>query len=140
MTQLARCCRPVPPDDICGFITRGKGVSIHRTSCLNFKELVLRDEDRVIEVKWGNTQVSNAGQSSVYPVDVDIRAHDRQGLLRDISEVFAKEKMNVIGVKTESIRGIAWMTFTVEISDSTKLQKVIAIMKTVPSVISSRRR
>jgi len=137
---LARCCRPVPPDDICGFITRGKGVSIHRTSCLNFKELVLRDEDRVIEVKWGNTQVSNAGQSSVYPVDVDIRAHDRQGLLRDISEVFAKEKMNVIGVKTESIRGIAWMTFTVEISDSTKLQKVIAIMKTVPSVISSRRR
>ena len=140
MTHLARCCRPVPPDDICGFITRGKGVSIHRTSCLNFKELVLRDEDRVIEVKWGNAQVSNAGQSSVYPVDVDIRAHDRQGLLRDISEVFAKEKMNVIGVKTESIRGIAWMTFTVEISDSTKLQKVIAIMKTVPSVISSRRR
>jgi len=140
MTQLARCCRPAPPDDIRGFITRGKGVSIHRTSCLNFKELVLRNEDRVIEVQWGGASSSSPNVPIVYPVDVEIRAHDRQGLLRDISEVFAKEKMNVIGVKTESIKGVAWMTFTVEITDSTKLQKVLAIMRSVPSVISSRRR
>jgi len=140
MTQLARCCRPAPPDDIRGFITRGKGVSIHRTSCLNFKELVLRNEDRVIEVQWGGNNPSATSIPIVYPVDVEIRAHDRQGLLRDISEVFAKEKMNVIGVKTESIKGVAWMTFTVEIADSTKLQKVLAIMRSVPSVISSRRR
>lgn len=140
MTQLARCCRPAPPDDIRGFITRGKGVSIHRTSCLNFKELVLRNADRVIEVQWGGASGTNSNLPIVYPVDVEIRAHDRQGLLRDISEVFAKEKMNVIGVKTESIKGLAWMTFTVEIADSTKLQKVLAIMRSVPSVISSRRR
>ena len=140
MTQLARCCRPAPPDDICGFITRGKGVSIHRTMCLNFKELVLRSEDRVIEVKWGSYEAHANSLSNVYPVDVEIRAHDRQGLLRDISEVFAKEKMNVIGVKTESIKGVAWMTFTVEISDSTKLQKVLSFLRSVPSVISSRRR
>ncbi len=140
LTQLARCCRPAPPDEIRGFITRGKGVSIHRTSCLNFKELVLRNEDRVIEVQWGGATQTLTSGPTVYPVDVEIRAHDRQGLLRDISEVFAKEKMNVIGVKTESIKGVAWMTFTVEITDSTKLQKVLAIMRSVPSVISSRRR
>jgi GTP pyrophosphokinase len=140
MTQLARCCRPAPPDEIRGFITRGKGVSIHRTACLNFKELVLKNKDRVIEVQWGNEFASGAGVANVYPVDIEIRAHDRQGLLRDISEVFSKEKMNVIGVKTESIKGVAWMTFTIEISDSTKLQKVLAQMRSVPSVISSRRR
>lgn len=140
MTQLARCCRPVPPDEIRGFITRGKGVSIHRTECLNFKELVLRNTDRVIEVQWGKVLDTNVGGSIVYPVDVDIRAHDRQGLLRDISEVFAKEKMNVIGVKTESIRGVAWMTFTVEVADTTRLQKVLGLMRLVPSVIASRRR
>ena len=74
MTQLARCCRPAPPDDIRGFITRGKGVSIHRTSCLNFKELVLRNEDRVIEVQWGGVNQSATNTPIFYPVDVEIRS------------------------------------------------------------------
>jgi GTP pyrophosphokinase len=137
LTQLARCCKPAPPDVISGFVTRGKGVSIHRHDCSNFKELVRRDPGRVIEVRWGQ---SKGGDASVYPVDVAIEATDRQGLLRDISEVFAKEKMNVIGVQTQSLKGLAWMTFTVEVSDSGLLQRVLMQVSHVRGVASARRR
>ncbi len=137
LTQLARCCKPAPPDGISGFVTRGKGVSIHRQDCSNFKELVHREPGRVIEVRWAQHKI---GETSVYPVDVAIEAHDRQGLLRDISEVFAKEKMNVIGVQTQSIKGTAWMTFTVEVSDSGLLQRVLMQVANVRGVGSARRR
>ena len=137
LTQLARCCKPAPPDAISGFVTRGKGVSIHRLDCSNFKSLRQREPGRVIEVRWGQHKL---GASAVYPVDVAIEAHDRQGLLRDISEVFAKEKMNVIGVQTQSIKGTAWMTFTVEVSDSGLLQRVLMQVAQVRGVGSARRR
>ncbi len=137
MTQLAKCCKPAPPDAICGFVTRGKGVSVHRADCSNLRNMVTRSGDRVIEVEWGG---ASAGVGSVYPVDVAIEANDRQGLLRDISEVFAKEKMNVIGVQTQSIRGIAWMTFTVEVADSGRLTKVLGIVAELSGVRSARRR
>jgi len=137
LTQLARCCKPAPPDVISGFVTRGKGVSIHRHDCSNFKELVRREPGRVIEVRWGQSKLSEA---SVYPVDLAIEATDRQGLLRDISEVFAKEKMNVIGVQTQSVKGLAWMTFTVEVSDSGLLQRVLMQVSHVRGVAAARRR
>jgi len=137
LTQLARCCKPAPPDDIRGFVTRGKGVSIHRADCANFHQMAARSGDRVIEVAWGK---SDALQTSVYPVDVYIEAFDRQGLLRDISEVFAKEKMNVIGVQTQSIKDLALMTFTVEVSDSSRLAKVLGSVRDVKGVRSARRR
>ncbi len=137
MTQLAKCCKPAPPDAICGFVTRGKGVSVHRADCSNLRNMVTRSGDRVIEVEWGG---KTGGDSSVYPVDVAVEANDRQGLLRDISEVFAKEKMNVIGVQTQSLRGIAWMTFTVEVSDSGRLNKVLGIVAELNGVRSARRR
>jgi GTP pyrophosphokinase len=73
-------------------------------------------------------------------VDVSIEALDRQGLLRDISDVFAKEKMNVIGVQTQSVKGVAWMTFTVEVSDTERLHKVLALVRAVGGVRSARRR
>jgi GTP pyrophosphokinase len=137
MTQLAKCCKPAPPDAICGFVTRGKGVSVHRTDCSNLREMVAKNGERVIEVEWGQPQ--SAG-TSVYPVDVAVEAADRQGLLRDISEVFAKEKMNVIGVQTQSMKGTAWMTFTVEVSDSGRLAKVLGIVAELNGVRSARRR
>jgi GTP pyrophosphokinase len=137
MTQLAKCCKPAPPDAIGGFVTRGKGVSIHRGDCSNFRELAARTPERVIEVEWG---LPKSAESAVYPVDVSIEAADRQGLLRDISEVFAKEKMNVIGVQTQSVKGTAWMTFTVEVSDSQKLRKVLGLVDEVNGVRSARRR
>jgi GTP pyrophosphokinase len=137
MTQLAKCCKPAPPDPIGGFVTRGKGVSVHRGDCSNFRELAARSGERVIDVEWG---VAPAGQGAAYPVDVAVEAADRQGLLRDISEVFAKEKMNVVGVQTQSVKSTAWMTFTVEVTDAARLGQVLAVVAHVPGVRSARRR
>ncbi|MDD2610153.1 MAG: bifunctional (p)ppGpp synthetase/guanosine-3',5'-bis(diphosphate) 3'-pyrophosphohydrolase [Giesbergeria sp.] len=138
MTQLAKCCKPAPPDDIRGFVTRGKGVSVHRADCSNFHELAARTPERVIDVEWGLPKISAV--ASVYPVDVVVQASDRQGLLRDISEVFAKEKVNVIGVQTQSVKGTAWMTFTVEVSDAGRLKRVLTAVAMVPGVRAARRR
>jgi len=137
MTQLARCCKPAPPDLIKGFVTRGKGVSIHRQNCSNFKQLEVKEPDRVIVVAWGSSQALNP---IYYPVDVALEANDRQGLLRDVSEVFAKERMNVVGVQTQSIKGIAWMTFTVEINDALRLEKVLLSVQEIKGVRAVRRR
>ncbi len=137
LTQLAKCCKPAPPDAIGGFVTRGKGVSIHRTDCSNFREMAARSPERVIDVEWGRQKAEGG---SVYPVDVGVEASDRQGLLRDISEVFAKEKMNVIGVQTQSVKGTAWMTFTVEVADSRSLGKVLGLVAEVQGVRWAKRR
>ncbi|MBV5298927.1 MAG: bifunctional (p)ppGpp synthetase/guanosine-3',5'-bis(diphosphate) 3'-pyrophosphohydrolase [Rhodoferax sp.] len=137
MTQMAKCCKPAPPDAICGFVTRGRGVSVHRTDCTNLREMVARNGERLIEVEWG---VAHLASGSVYPVDVAVQAQDRQGLLRDISEVFTKEKMNVTGVQTQSIKGVAWMTFTVEVADSSRLHKVLGLVGELPGVRWARRK
>ena len=141
LTQLAKCCKPAPPDEILGFVTKGKGVSIHRSDCSNFRNMASGSPDRVIDVEWSSPKTPDG---SVYPVDVSVEAADRQGLLRDISEVFAKEKMNVIGVQTQSIKdnrgGTAWMTFTVEVTQSGRLKQVLAIVAEVAGVRSARRR
>ena len=141
LTQLAKCCKPAPPDDILGFVTKGKGVSIHRNDCSNFRNMASGSPDRVIEVQWTSDKPPDG---AVYPVDVAVEAADRQGLLRDISEVFAKEKMNVIGVQTQSVKdnrgGTAWMTFTVEVSQSGRLQQVLGSVGNVAGVRSARRR
>ncbi len=137
MTQLAKCCKPAPPDLISGFVTRGKGVSVHRSDCSNLRNMVQRSGDRLIEVEWG---APGGKDGNVYPVDVAVEALDRQGLLRDISEVFAKEKMNVIGVQTQSVKGTAWMTFTVEVAESGRLTRVLKIVNELSGVRSARRR
>ena len=138
MTQLAKCCKPAPPDAICGFVTRGKGVSVHRADCSNLREMVARNGERVIEVAWGAPVGSL--KEAVYPVDVAVEATDRQGLLRDISELFAKDKTNVIAVQTQTVKGTAWMTFTVEVADSGRLARVLASVAELPGVRSARRR
>ncbi|PWF41569.1 RelA/SpoT family protein [Massilia glaciei] len=134
MTALARCCKPAPPDGIVGFVTRGKGVSIHRANCKNFAEMRAKAPERVLHTDWGR-----AGQDTVYPVDVFILAGDRQGLLRDISEVFSREKINVIGVNTQSAKGQARMTFTAEISATAQLNKALAAITEVVGVQQARR-
>ena len=136
MTQLARCCKPAPPDLITGFVTRGRGVSVHRSDCSNLHNMLQRSGDRCIDVAWGHSN----GVQPVYPVDVSVQAVDRQGLLRDISEVFTKEKMNVIGVQTLSVKGTAWMTFTVEVADSGRLNRVLGVVSELRGVRSARRR
>lgn len=134
LTQLARCCKPTPPDPIEGFVTRGKGVSIHRVDCPNFQHLVTRHPERVIETDWGG-----AGAQGVFAVDVAVDAHDRQGLLRDISDIFTKEKINVIGVHTQSKQGKARMGFTVEVSNLQQLKRILGLIHEVDGVVAARR-
>ncbi len=136
LTQLGRCCRPAPPDAIQGYVTRGKGVSVHRDDCVNFKGMARNAPDRVIPVEWGNKPNDDA----VYAVNIGIEASDRQGLLRDISEVFAKERLNVIGVNTQSVKDSAFMTFTVEVKRADALPRALALVSDVKGVRSARRR
>ena len=133
LTQLARCCKPAPPDEIQGFITRGKGVSIHRMDCPNFANLLAQHPERVIETAWG-------GQTTgVFAADIVVDAHDRQGLLRDISEIFTREKLNVVGVNTQSKQGKAHMGFTVEITNLPQLQRTLTLIHEVEGVVGVRR-
>lgn len=134
LTQLARCCKPAPPDEIVGFITRGKGVSIHRANCKNLAQMRMNALERVIQTTWGEP-----GKETVYPVDIFILANDRQGLLRDISEIFSREKINVIGVSTQSSKGQARMAFTAEISSTGQLQKALTIIHDVDGVLEVNR-
>ncbi len=143
LTQLAKCCKPAPPDAIGGFVTRGKGVSIHRQSCPNFAQLVTKDSGRVIDVAWGQPKSATAGSAGaapVYPVDVAVQANDRPGLLRDITEVFSKEKTHVQGMQTQVLKEVASMTFTVQVTDASRLNKVLTAVAEVSGVISARRR
>ena len=133
LTQLARCCKPAPPDEIQGFVTRGKGVSIHRMDCPNFTHLAALHPERVIETDWG------LRTTGVFATDIVVDAHDRQGLLRDISEIFAREKLNVVGVNTQSKQGKAHMSFTVEIADLQQLQRTLTLIHEVEGVVGVRR-
>jgi GTP pyrophosphokinase len=141
LTGLARCCRPAPPDEIGGYVTRGRGVAIHRTECSNFKEMCRRTPDRVIPVAWGKERSDTPVH---YPVDVVVEAADRQGLLRDISDVFAKEKVNVTGVNTQSLKdsrgGTARMVFTLELPSAARLRQVLVLITHIAGVRSARRR
>ena len=139
LTQLARCCRPAPPDRISGFVTRGKGMSIHRSDCATFQRMAERSPERVLETAWSADVMSGRG-SSVYPVDLAVESNDRQGLLRDISEVFAREKMNVTGVKTQSRRNVAYMQFTVEVSSAAQIQRACSLLSEVQGVVRASRR
>lgn len=134
MTQLAKCCKPAPPDPIIGFVTRGKGVSIHRETCKNFAEMRTKAPERVIQTTWGAPTIE-----TVYPVDIFILASDRQGLLRDISEIFLREKINVIGVSTQSAKAHARMAFTAEIASTAQLQKALTIIREVKGVLEAKR-
>ena len=141
LTTLARCCRPAPPDAIDGFVTRGKGVAIHRAECSNLRHMAARAPERLIAVAWG---ARRADAQTVYAVELLVEAEDRPGLVRDLSELLAKEKMNVVGVHTQSVKDsrgrTAWMTFTVELSDTTRLAAVLGQAGQVAGVRRARRK
>jgi GTP pyrophosphokinase len=139
LTSLARCCRPAPPDAILGFVTRGRGVAVHRHDCSNLRQMASTAPERVIEVAWGST---GRAETAVYPMDVLVQAEDRPGLLRDVSEVFARERINVTGVQTQSSkdRSRAWMTFTVEATDAQRLAQVLSQVRQVAGVRQVRRK
>src|SRR6185436_10714932 len=133
MTQLAKCCKPVPPDAVRGFVTRGKGISVHREECASLKRLAERSPERLIEARWG-TKAGAAGKAA-YPVDVLVTASDRQGLLRDIGEALARERINVTSVRTQSRSDLAHMRFSFEVTDVAHLRRAFAAVKEVGGVI-----
>ncbi len=140
LTSLAQCCRPIPPDPIIGFITRGRGISVHRAACTNARALMSRQPERLIEVQWDGDHHGASAPGGTFPVDVIVTASDRQGLLRDISEVFAREKLNVIGVNSLSQRDQAQMQFTVEVPDNGALQRALGQLAEIKGVLVARRR
>jgi GTP pyrophosphokinase len=129
LTQLAKCCKPVPPDPVRGFVTRGKGISVHREDCPSFGRLAGRSPERVIDAQWGKKP------DGAYAVDVLVMASDRQGLLRDIGEALARERINVTAVRTQSRGDLAHMRFSFEVADLAHLRRAIAAMKEVSGVI-----
>jgi len=133
LTQLARCCRPAPPDLISGFVTRGRGVSIHRHDCPAFAALQVKNPERVIEVEWGDTG------EAVYPVDIDIHAPDRHHLLRDLSDVFGRLRLNVTSINTQSRRSLAHMIFTIEVRDGTQIARALAALNELEGVTATRK-
>ncbi|HEV2614448.1 MAG TPA: bifunctional (p)ppGpp synthetase/guanosine-3',5'-bis(diphosphate) 3'-pyrophosphohydrolase [Gammaproteobacteria bacterium] len=135
LTQIARCCKPLPGEEIIGYITQGKGVTIHRTNCRNMEHISEDSKNRLIEVDWGDKA------SSIYPVDLYIEAYDRHGLLRDITNYFANEKINMLGIQsnTEKYSHEAHIHVTVEISGLETLQKILERLKGIPNVLGAWR-
>ena len=130
LTTLAQCCHPVPGDDIVGYITRGRGVSIHRRDCSN----ILRsdEEERLIQVSWGSAKAT-------YPVVIKITAYDRGGLLRDVASVVAAEGVNMSSVNVSTSRQLATFIATLEISDVAQLSRLLDKIERLPNVIEVRR-
>ena len=135
LTQLARCCKPAPPDAIGGFVTRGKGISVHRSDCKAYRALAQKHAERLIETSWGENSAE-----AFYAVDLSVLANDRQGLLRDLSDVFAREKINVTQVTTQAGKGEARLYFTVEVRDGAVLNKALLLLREVPGVVQAARR
>jgi GTP pyrophosphokinase len=136
LCNLSRCCRPVPPEDIAGYITVGRGVSIHRQNCGNFASLYSRHPDRAIDVEWRDPSDEN------YPAELVLQAYDRQGLLRDVSSVLADEKINVdsIQTRTDRQRMQAQMELRIFVPGLAALSSVIGKLERVPNVTSVRRK
>lgn len=135
LTHYAKCCKPVPGDDVMGYITRGRGVTVHRRDCAELAHYLVGSPERVTQVTWG------AASETTYPVDIRIVASDRQGLLRDITSTLANERINVTG--THSISdpqaNVAYITFTLQMKDITQLGRLLSQIGQLPSVISARR-
>jgi GTP pyrophosphokinase len=136
LCSYARCCRPVPPEPIVGYITQGRGVTIHRQDCGNFLGLNQRHPERILEVGWGTSE------TATYPVDLTLHAYDRSGLIRDISTILADEHANVTGMqsRTEKKTLETVMEISLEIRDLPTLSTAITRLEQLPNVISVRRK
>jgi len=132
LTTMARCCKPAPGDEIIGYITKGRGITIHRADCTN---VCCQEDERLIEVSW------NQHQETTYPVDIMIQAYDRQGLLRDVTQILTDEKANVMSMNTVTDINDQQvnMSFTLEVSDIHKLSRVLSRISQLPNILEVRR-
>ena len=137
LTQLAQCCKPAPPDPIGGYVTRGKGVAVHRVDCSNFRQISGRHPERSIAVAWGN---QTAAAAAHYAVDVLVEAHDRAGLLRDVCDALAQGKTHVLTMHSQAARDRVTITLTVQTSDTAKLGAVLSRVAQINGVLKARRK
>jgi len=131
LTAPAKCCKPLPPDPIVGFVTRGRGVTVHRADCSNVKRL---DAQRRVTAEWGGAS------QATFPVDIEIEAVDRTGLLRDISDVLSRDKINVTATRSASSDLTARMRFTLEVSDLGQLRRILGLIREVRGVVRAVRK
>ncbi len=136
LTKFARCCRPVPPDPIQGYITRGHGVSVHRADCAHLLSLAGREPNRIVPVEWGSEQ------NDVHPVDLRVESHDRQGLLRDIAGTMADEKVNIVAMNARATPepGVVNIDLTLEVRDLAQLSRVLNRLNAIPGVYEATRK
>ncbi|HEY9077023.1 MAG TPA: bifunctional (p)ppGpp synthetase/guanosine-3',5'-bis(diphosphate) 3'-pyrophosphohydrolase [Anaerolineaceae bacterium] len=130
LTSIAQCCKPVPEDEIIGYITRGRGVTIHREDCPNI--LRTRDRERLIKVSWGEPP-------KTYPITVEVKAYDRQGLMGDITTLLKDESINIIDVHLKLSHHLATIQLILEIGDITQLSRVLTRMENLPNVTEAHR-
>ena len=130
LTRLARCCHPLPGDEIVGYVTRGRGITVHRQDCPNV--LRLDDKERLIEVSWGT-------QPSTVPVAINITAYDRTKLLNEISGIIGGEEINIASVRQSRTRNISHFYITVELQDIAQLDRILAKIERLPNVTDARR-
>ncbi len=133
LVSYGKCCKPLPPDLIVGYVTQGRGVVVHRNDCGNVLRLTNERRMRLLETRW------NTGASGLHVVDIVVSAVDRQGLLRDISAALAAERVHVIAVKSTSDSGVADMRFTLEVHDLCQTQRMLAEIHKVTGVYRARR-
>jgi GTP pyrophosphokinase len=131
LTAPAKCCKPAPPDAIVGFITRGRGVSIHRAGCANLKRL---DSKRRVTAEWGDSQ------GAEFAVDIEVVAARRAGLLRDVSDALAREKIRIIASRTTEVDGVVRLRYTVAVADLAHLGAVLELIRNVRGVTRAARR
>jgi len=129
-TSMARCCNPMPGDEIIGYITRGRGVTIHRSDCPNV--LRVKDKERLIKVDWGMEEKS-------YPVPLQIKAYDRQGLMADISNVISSEPVHLIDLSMNSRQNIVVINLEIEVGGISQLSRLLARLENIPNVIEAIR-
>ena len=136
LTNMARCCKPIPYDAITGYITRGRGVTIHKRDCANLLRLTGKDSRRLIEVAWGKAD------TSTYPVNIYVSAFDRQGLLRDITQILTNSQLNVVAVNTQTDRSahLAEMNFSVEVADVAQLSRALIKIEQLPNIYQVTRK
>jgi GTP pyrophosphokinase len=136
LSTYARCCKPVPPEPIVGYITVGRGVSIHSQACANLARLKFKAPARVLAVDWGKMG------NSEFPVDIEVHAFDRRGLVRDVSAALADEKISIQGMSTVTDKrdNVARLRIAISITGLSQLSKVLARIAQLPNVISARRR
>jgi guanosine-3',5'-bis(diphosphate) 3'-pyrophosphohydrolase len=130
LTSFAKCCKPVPGDEIIGYITRGRGATIHRQDCPNM--LRMKDHDRIVRVTWGEPQFT-------FPVEIQIKAYDRQGLMGDISALLTNENINLKDIKLNVTHNMAYLVLVVEIADIAQLARVLTKIENLPNVMEAHR-